>query len=252
MESKNNRHYCEKEYKGDLFTERHAKFIDNAAAIINLDNGFKDPVKKALMNVFLIKLIMYLRPYGNFTTSYSIDFLENPETVEIPKSHSSFINSMSPTINLCYKVQEDLNKSIFYNGYPCKYTNMDVIDFLKEVNGNTVYFDPPYYGAESYEFYYDVLNSILMQEDTSAGESKFNKTKWLDTFNEMLDVSQKIPNWIISFGCEKITPKEFLAIVTNHRPNAILYEIPYHYSIANSDKNDNLKQHIEILITAEK
>jgi adenine-specific DNA methylase len=257
VESPNNKRYCEKNYQGELFTSRHSRFIDNAASILNVDNKFHNPVKANALNCVLIKFIFALRPYGNFNTSHMIDFFENPfDSCEKKLAKTGYVKDiMSPVWDLLEKCSKGVNDSIFYNGKKNKFYNKDVFDFIQEAEGDTVYYDPPYYGAEPYEFYYDVLNSILMQDDLVKEKSNFNKDDWQIHFDQLLDISQKIPRWIISFGCEKITPTEFADIVKKHRPNARLIEIPYVYSVGARPKEDKPEKQgrtIEILVVADK
>lgn len=256
VECPDNQMYCEKHYKGDLFTTRHARFIDNAASMLNLTKKIRDPVKNAALNCMLMKFIFALRPYGNFNTSHMVDFLEQPfDSNKIKLGSMAWIKSaLIPVWDLAFRSMENVNDSIFFNGKVNKFYNKDVFDFMQEVDGDTVYFDPPYYGAEPYEYYYDRLNSILLQEDLIAEKSNFNKDDWKTHFDQLLDLSQKIPRWIISFGCEQVTPAMFLEIVQKHRPGAELFEIPYIYSVGNAKKDESGKKKavIEILMTADK
>lgn len=252
VKSENNKNYCYDRFCGTIFTERHARFIDNAATIINTKKYIKNHVRRDLLNALLIKIIFELRPYGNFTTNYMIEFFDKPYEIpesELPDKIASAVTKsvFTPIYNLAMRMKDKVNNSVFTNGKNNEFVQSDVIDFLCHVDAENVYLDPPYYGAQSYEKYYNVLDSILLQKDVVDEPSVYNGPDWKKHFHKLLSVCNKIPNWIISFGCEKITPQEFLSLVQLHRRNVELFEIPYTYSVGAGHSTGKV---IEILVTA--
>lgn len=259
VKAKNNKHYCQKHYSPGLFTTRHSEFIDNVASILNVDKQIKCETKLALYNCFLMKFIFALRPYGNFSTKFLSEFFEHPfDTENYPEySNTSCVRDVFlPVYDLAMKIKNQVNNSVFINGKENKFYSFDIFDFLSSSysDGDTIYFDPPYYGSSAYENYYASLVSILLQKKIKIdSKNPFNSPNWEKHFNQMLELSKKIPRWIISYGCQKVEPEYLLEVVKKYRKKATLYKIPYVYSVGTIFKEykKTLPVATEILVVAD-
>ena len=205
------------------FPSKVAKFIDNCFS--NLVE-IEDKVKFNLLKLLIVKYTLQCMPFQimyKMTKNYKgtywtkvIDFMNNP-------------------LNKLRLMMKQINGGIINNGYQNYFFKMDVIEFLEHLKGITrpdvVYFDPPYYGARPYEYYYLWIDSIIEQKMLGLEKSKFNKGDWKDLMTKMFEASEQIPLWIISFGGPKVKPEELNEIVSQFRKTQI-NKFPYHYSMS--------------------
>lgn len=184
-----NTHLIEKEFVPDVFTEKHAVFLDNAFA------NAKRPIDKYL----LLKYIFYIRPYSKFSSPNAFNKpIAEGRFDEIKATYTKHIrdNFKSP-IDILKTEKDRINLGIFSNGNKNEVYKKDVFDFIDEVSGDVLYLDPPYAGTLSYESEYSVLDRILGE---SKPKSKFSAGDGMDMLNVLLAKCEKFPFWVISFG----------------------------------------------------
>lgn len=243
--------FISEKYCPDIFTTRHSKFFDNARFWIEKTNS---QTRRSLLYCFLAKFLLDVRPYGNFTTTYLSELAEQLD--KCPKNkipEHSMIGSVAsmftqPLYYQAQKIMGKVNSSVFTNGCINKFYKLDVFKFIETIRADTIYLDPPYYGATSYEEYYGVLNSCLLGKVIKSTKSKFNKDQNFDFLAKLIQSCAKFERVILSYGCEKTTPEEVLAMVKDFRPQAELYKIPHQYSVGVKDGKVPVKT--EILIVA--
>lgn len=184
-----NEHLIEKAFCPDVFTKRHAKFLDNALA-----NATR-PLEKYL----LLKFIFHIRPYSKFSSPNAFNRpFEEGRFDEIKLTYKKHIQDNLASILDILKLQKArVNTGIFSNGLKNEIRKQDVFDFLREVNGDVLYLDPPYAGTLGYESEYAVLDTIL---GDSKSKSKFSAVEGMDILREVLAEAEKFPLWVISFG----------------------------------------------------
>ena len=255
-----NKKFIEKTYCPKYFTKPVAKFLDNAFAVIGkIENKYK----QALLKHLLISYILKLRSFSRFGLTQDTRMLESGKVVELLESSSNsrarkaIMNLEHPFVVLS-EIANDVNYSIIDTGKGCEAHKQDVLEFMKNVQGATVYFDPPYPGSCSYEETYRALNSILEGRKVSDPVSVFNKKGFKQFFHKMFKASKHIPLWLTSCGkrpnAEKgksLDGRELLKLIKQHRKNSKLVKFKHKWSIntlAKKKQSDN----IEYLIISKK
>ncbi|MDP8229475.1 MAG: DNA adenine methylase, partial [Candidatus Gorgyraea atricola] len=189
MPNPENTHFIEQEFVPDVFTKRHALFLDNAFA-----NA------KRLIDIYLLlKYIFCVRPYSKFSSPNAFNRpMEEGRFDEIKRTYTKHIkDNLKTPLAILRLVKQRVNKGVFSNGYKNEVYRKDVFDFINSVEGDLLYLDPPYSGTLSYESEYKVLDRIL--EDTKP-KSKFSADDGMNILDALLAQSEKFPLWIISFG----------------------------------------------------
>lgn len=185
----NANHTIEKQFVPDVFSRRHAIFLDNAFA------SAKRPMDKYL----LLKYIFCIRPYSKFSSPNAFNRpFEEGRYDEIKQTYAKHISDNLKTPLEILKIEKNrINSGIFSNGLKNEMHKQDVIDFLREVNGIVLYLDSPYAGTLAYENEYRVLDTILGDDKT---KSRFSSEGGIRFLEEVLNESDKFPLWVISFG----------------------------------------------------
>jgi len=204
-----------------------------------LDNAFIN-AKSNLQKLLLIKFLFKYKPFSILSNKIPKDLKKsNLKTI---KPHLKY---MFKPIKAFKQIQERINQGIFDNGQDNKHHMMDVFEFLDSVQGDTIYFDPPYLGTQSYEEFYNILDSILVQEKIPVSKSKFNSKDGEAFLHKLIEKSMHIPKVIFSFGGPDVDGKKLLGMVQEHRP-AELHEIQHKWAV--TAKAGTMQTATEILV----
>jgi adenine-specific DNA methylase len=227
----------------NLFTPEDAETLDTMLGNIKELSELAVQWHPRSTRVMLWRLVVILyivryRKYGDFGNEGIYQPLVGRYNAQIKKSHYESVKRIcTPPLRKLQHVFEAINGGIFSNGLDNRFFKMDVLDFLSQVTGDIVYFDPPYYGCDSYENKYNVLDSILAGQLVEEQPSKFNQNGALDMLREMLRAAAWSPLWIISYGGPKVTAQDLGAIVAEFRP-ATITELKYKYNFGNEADTD--------------
>jgi len=229
---KDNNHFVEENYL-KLFLERNATFLDKA--FTNL-NQIENETKKCLLQLALTKFIFHIRDFSEFGNTRTIRLIREKKYDDV----SHYSNKMKTVLfrsnyNNLNKQVGFINKGVFSNGEKNEVYQLDIFEFLKKVKGDTIYFDPPYYGSTDYNDHMNVLDCILEQKIIKPEKSVFNKSDWKKFTSKMFEMSEHIPTWIISFGGPKVKPEEYNELISQFRKTEII-TFPYRYSICPTSK----------------
>ena len=185
----NNNHLIEQTFVPDVFTSRHARFLDNAFANANT------PVLKYV----LLKYIFSIRPYSKFSSPNAFNRpMEEGVFDQIKATYRKHIaDNLKSPLEILKREMRSVNVGILSNGYKNEIHKGDVIDFIDKVNGDVLYLDPPYAGTLAYEAEYAVLDTIL---GDSRSVSRFSSDDGMGLLDAVLAKAEKFPLWVISFG----------------------------------------------------
>ncbi len=214
----------------NLALEKDIQFLDNAFANAKTD----------LQKLLLIKFLFKYKPFSMLSNKVPRDLSDC--NLKVIQPHLKY---MFKPIRTLKQLQQKINYGIFDNGKQNEFHQKDVFEFLRSVKGDTVYFDPPYAGSQSYEEFYNILDSILMQKKIPVTKSKFNSKDAEQFLHKLLEESMHIPRVIFSFGGPKIDGQHLLRIVQEHRP-AELHEIKHKWAITAS--KEDMQTATEILV----
>ncbi|MBI3685490.1 DNA adenine methylase [Candidatus Azambacteria bacterium] len=256
------KNFIKKNYVPKVFLPQTAEFLDNAFEIAK--HGFiEGSAKQYLMLLLLLKFIQRTRPFSKFThTRYNLALLE--ENYELAftslakgQLSKSLIRSNTailqhPLIHLL-EIKNVINRGVFENHQENEVHKRDIFDFLHRVNGDVVYFDPPYPGASAYENEYHVVDCIFAEKKIEKDISVFSKADAKIFLEKMLESSRHIPQWIISLGQthpdEGVKPDELLKMVRKYR-QAELEMVEHRWAINNVSgrpQGDNIEYIVHTL-----
>lgn len=218
----NNKHFIEQQFVPDVFTRRHARF---------LDNGFANATT-SLQRYALIKYIFTVRPYSKFSSPNAFNRpMDAGLFDQIKETYVKHIkdNLKSPLEIIRSQVQS-INAGIFHNGVSNAVHNLDALELVGGEYGQVLYLDPPYAGTLSYEAEYAVLDKIL---GGSIPVSKFSNDDGVDMLEALLSKAKEYPLWVISFGNAggKNDFNEFVQMVKKFR-NCESFEFAYQHCAA--------------------
>jgi adenine-specific DNA methylase len=224
------------------FTIELANFLDNARANIE---QIKDPVKRAVVLFLWIRIIMYYRPVASFSHINAVEHVISEEenvTDTIQKLRERYSR---PIYDVIRELAAEVNEGIFSNGKANEVYQQDVFEFLKHVQGDTIYLDPPYYGAESYEQHYKVLDSIIAGEMISkADHSDFNTRQVITVTAKLLEACNHIPTIIMSVGRRIIDKEQYIKLLKEYRKNVIDIPVEHQHSYGSGDHIETGKQEV--------
>ena len=192
-------------FTGIFFQKEDAVFIDNFRANIpRLGNPYKQALAFAVMNRSLTRKITM----GHFGHTQALVYANDPERV---KRNRSLIR---PVKELFLELLPKYNAAVFDNGKENISFRNDILDLLPTLSGiDMVYFDPPYCDSHAdYQGFYHLLetyteywkdkqfvNGIKRYEpQRHSGFDK--KTEIIPSFRRLFELSDSIPNWIISYN----------------------------------------------------
>lgn len=192
--------FVQENFVPEVFMSKHGEFIDNALAYIDqMDDG----PKKELLRLLMIKYIFFLRPYSKFSSPNAFNLPMEERRIEYIKQktyHSHIKAALEPIIESLERIRKQINSGIMDNGVENRTNHGDVLEFMPGVEADVAYFDPPYANTLAYEEEYHILDQILRGETFKAQKSGFSTEESYHFIDQMLERSQHIPIWILSFG----------------------------------------------------
>lgn len=252
--------FIEKTYCPKYFIRTVAKFLDNAFAVAN---GIDNKYKRALILHLLATYILRLRSFSRFGLTQDTKMLEEGKISELLETSSNsrsrkVLMNLEHPFRILSGIAKDINYAIVDTKKKCEASNQDVFEFLKSVQGDVCYFDPPYPGSCSYEETYYVLDSILAGREMKMPISVFNRKDSEKFFCQMFELSEHIPLWLVSCGKnpdadpdKSYEGVELLDLVRKFRKNSKLVTFRHKWSI-NTLAKKRQSENIEYLIIAKK
>lgn len=240
-------HFIEDHFVPRFIEKKHAEFLDNAFLNLNLFEG----TKRHLMKFLLVKYIFLMMPWSQFTAT---SFWESINTKDYDRVKRQYISRNFRILNKPIKVAlEDcadfINSAIFGNGKENRAYQMDVFEFLKEAEGDIIYFDPPYYGTLSYEKELARIDQILARNlNSTLPVSAFSSEGALKAVERLFEMTAHIPRTVLSFGNARVTLEELVGIIRRHRKKVESHEIKYRHceNRASREKNEENREFIII------
>ncbi len=243
--------FTEATYCPDYFLSRHATVVDQLLAHARES---RCPIRRDLIRVLTIQFITRWRPFGDFHQAGLVQRLVdqdvdgvNTNLLAVTKIKGLFDKTSVDRIRILLR---DINGGIFSNGCDNQVHQLDAAEFVRSVEGDALYMDPPYFGSNAYEKVYAVLDNILA--GSMAGEreiSTFNRPDAADALDQLFEAASHIPHWVLSFGGGKLSAEDCLRLIRRHRP-ATAHPINCRYYFGSAGGREAAGK--EILITATK
>ncbi len=124
---------------------------------------------------------------------------------------------LQPTWHLVKKRSQAINQSVI-GGSPVSLFQQDALEFVRQIQGDILYLDPPYAQTIRYESAFKTVDRLLTGSIQVDPPSAFSQS--VDPLNALLESVRHIPVWILSYGNKTISLEELKARVQAHRPKA--------------------------------
>jgi adenine-specific DNA methylase len=192
-------------FTGIFFQKEDAEFIDNFRANIpRLKNKYKQALAFSVMNRSLTRKITM----GHFGHTRALVYANNPERV---KRNRSLVR---PVKELFLDILPQYNDAVFDNGQDNKSYNENILDLLPQLsNIDLVYFDPPYCNSHAdYQGFYHLLETYTeywRDKQFVNGTKRYEPQRYssfdkkgdiISSFRKLFELSDFIPNWILSYN----------------------------------------------------
>lgn len=210
-------------YTNIFFEIDECKFLDSFRANIELlDNKYKKALAFTIINRSMTRKVTM----GHFCHTQALNYANNPERI---KRNRSLIR---PIKDIFLDLLPKYNQAIFDNkqeNLSFNQNTLNLIPTLKKID--LAYFDPPYCNSHAdYQSFYHLLETYTEYwkgKEFINGTRRYEPQKYsgfdkkrdiLNSLETLFDVSQNIPNWLISYNDRSYPSIDTLAnIVSKYR-----------------------------------
>ena len=227
----NKKSFIEDNFTDLYYTKDECKFLDNLHSnILEIEDEHKRSIVFTAICRTLIRKILF----AYFCHTKAIEYRNDEKRWK----RNPAINS--PIKKLFIEYLNEYNNNIFDNGKENKAYNMDIFDFLDNINTeiDLIYFDPPYGGTHcDYNSYYHFLETYINYWDdttlynkTKQPKDKLRKSEFtkknLDlVFEKLFNKAKNIKYWLISYNSKSNPDKEKMTeIIKKFKDNVIFNE----------------------------
>lgn len=209
-------HFIQSEFGGSVFSQRHAKALDQAMGYIET---VADTTKQALLRLLMWHLLGQYVAFGTSIGASNKPFAEvldgkrnwwelNPKRLR----DGSFSKLFMPVWAQVEKKRQAINGGVFAATGPVIAYRQDAFRFIRDAEGDIAYFDPPYPGTLSYEKANRVLETVLLGGYSRAPQIVSPFTRSIQALAELLLAARHIPFWLISLN-NKVVDLDTLKIL---------------------------------------
>ena len=240
--------FVERHFSPDVVTTQHARFLDNALPHARAVPG----AKKWLLLLLLVKYVLRMRPMGNFGAKTIIHQAEAGRWEEMNPNYMRDVlarDIVGHPKTVAEKLRRQINRGVFSNGQLNETHQLDVFEFLRQVEGDILYLDPPYGGTSSYETSLRPLDAMLEGKLMDNRPSVFSRAGALEALEALLDASRRFPVWVLSYGNAEVDLDALVRLVEKFRPVAVAEEFRYTHLTGLSGE-EHRERNRELLIVA--
>ncbi len=205
-------HFIEENFAPDVVTTPHARFLDRAFTNAREAAG----AKKWLLLLLLTKYVLRMRPMGNFGAKTIIHQAEEGRWDEMNQHYLKDIlirGIAGHPKTVAERLRGQINKGIFSNGQRNEAHQLDVFEFLEQVDGDILYLDPPYGGTSAYETALRPLDSMLEGRVLKPEPSVFSRKGALEALERLFVAAKRFPTWVVSYGNQEVELETLVRLV---------------------------------------
>ncbi len=211
------RQFAQEHLAPDVFPEAHARFLDTLLANADSLEGHK----RSLAKLLAVKYALRLRPMGNFGAKTIVRQAAAGEWEEMnPAYVVDVVRRGLPLhpLRLAEQIRRQINAGIFSSGRENRACQGDAIEFLRGVQGDVVYLDPPYAGTQSYERSLRPLDELLHGGPVDSQPSAYSTDSPDKVLPPLLEAAAHIPVLALSYGNHLVDLRELMDMVRRHWP----------------------------------
>jgi len=206
-----------------FFEKSEAGFLDNFRANIPLlDNTFKQALAYTIINRSMTRKITM----GHFGHTQALVYASDPERI---KRNRSLVR---PIKEIFEEILPKYNNAVFDNEKENRSFNKNILDLLPTIgNIDLAYFDPPYCDSHAdYQGFYHLLETYTeywKDKEFINGIKRYEPQRFsgfdkkrdvLASFEKLFELSEEIPNWLISYNNRSYPGiEEFEKIISKYR-----------------------------------
>lgn len=225
-ENGNGSHFIEERFAPDVVTTKHARFLDRAFSTAKAAPG----EKKWLLLLLLVKYVLRMRPMGNFGAKTIIHQAEQGRWEEMNPHYLRDVlarDIAGHPKTVAEKLRRQINRGVFYNGEVNEAHQTDVFEFLRQVEGDILYLDPPYCGTSAYETSLKPLDAMLDGNLVDNRPSVFSRGNAWKALETLLEASRCFAVWVLSYGNAEVDLDALIQLVKKFRAVTVAKEFRY-------------------------
>ena len=235
------RHLCP-----DVLPEVHGRFLDHARAALG---GFSG-TKRDLVRLLLVKYLFRQRPLGNFGAKSIVhqvaagDF----DAVNPAFLRGTFIDRVHahPRTHV-EALRTAINRGVFRGAGRCEAHQGDAVDFLRGVQADVAYLDPPYADTTPYETALRPVDELLAGHPLHPEPSAFSGAGWRTALEALLEAAARAPAVVLSFGNVACDLDELLALMRRFKRHVHGEAIRYEH-LASLASEESRARNLELIV----
>jgi adenine-specific DNA-methyltransferase len=213
----------ENTFSNVFFDKEEAIFLDNLRANISF---IESPIKQAIALAVINRSMTRKITMGHFGHTQALVYANAPERI---KRNRSLIR---PIKEIFEEILPTYNNAIFDNKQDNQSFNKNILELLPTVkNVDLAYFDPPYCDSHAdYQGFYHLLETYTeywKDKEFINGIKRYEPQRFsgfdkkrdvIGSFENLFDLSEDIPNWLISYNNRSYPGiEEFEKLISKHR-----------------------------------
>jgi len=220
------------------------------AALCVAADGYHVEAKRELLRALMLKTAVRISMWGQVTSTAG-KTVRDGDWDKLSAGQAKSLDPFFHPRRELLRQAAHLNAGVMDNGLRNEMHHGDVLDFLRAVEADVVYLDPPYPGTVAYEDQYGGLDELLANREIAVERSRFSASDGWKFLADVYDAAEHIPVWVLSLGNEAVELEPLVALMEERGRTVSAESLAYEHlaSQATSEKNEGNR---EFIITATK
>lgn len=240
--------FVEGRHYPDVLPAVHARFLDNALVVARQTVG----PKRSLLLLTLVKYLFRLRPMGNFGAKTIVHRVAEGDWDEVNPTflRGTYVGRINTHPKRHVGVlRRQVNVGVVGGAGACSVSQLDAAAFLRSVEADIVYMDPPYASTLDYATGLRVLDEMIAGHAIEPCRSSFSSAGWKDSLLELFESARHVPVWALSFGNAAIDLDGLCDLVGRFKTDVSGHAIRYAHC-ASLASEESQGRNLELLVIA--